>query len=174
VDPTSVRDCSYPAGCAPGTDPVASAVTQFGSAFQNKGVFATESLQGLTLPLSVAGMRLVLNIQDAFLSFEPKMPGAVHNGTIAGAILASDLANQLAQQMGPTPSLRQGTAYQSVIQQVEQMADILLNGTTVSNTAGFQCNAISIGLGFNADEIALPTDIALPTPPQPDVCPDGG
>jgi hypothetical protein len=38
------------------------------------------------------------------------------------------------------------------------------------------CNGISVGLGFDATEIALPTgaDIAPMTPPGPDPCADAG
>ena len=174
VDPTSVLGCSYPAGCAPGTDPVQHAVSKFDGAFQTRGTFVSGAPQTVVLPLDVGGEDFVLNIQGATITFDPDFPGAVHDGTIAGAILASDLAGQLAQQMGPTPSLCASTAYQSVVLQVEQTADIVLEGTTVSNPSGTMCNAISIGLGFNADEIALPTDIALPTEPIADLCPDGG
>jgi hypothetical protein len=174
VDPSSVQGCSYPAGCAPGTDPLRNALTKFDGAFQTKGTFVSGAPQLFVLPLSIGGMRMTLNIHAAYITFDPDFPGAVTNGTIAGAILASDLADQLAQPM--MPSLCQGTAYQSVITQIEQMADIVLSGdgTTLSNPAGTPCNAISIGLGFNADEIAIPTDIALPTQPQPDSCSDGG
>jgi len=174
VDPSSVQGCSYPAGCAPGTDPVQNALNEFDSAFQAKGTFVSGAPQLFTLPLSIGGMRIVLNIQAAYLTFDPDFPGAVTNGTIAGAILASDLAAQVAVQSSPTPTLCAGTAFQTVITQIEQMSDIVVEGGALSNPAGTQCNAISIGLGFNADEIALPTDIALPTPPQPDLCPDGG
>jgi hypothetical protein len=173
VDPVSVQGCSYPAGCTPGTSPLANALFKF-SGFQNKGEFSIGAPRPLTVPLAFGGVRLSLNIQSAFMTFHPKVPGAVTDGTIAGVILASDLASQFAEQLSPTPPLCTSTAYQTMVQQIEQMADILLDGTTVSNTSGTACNAISIGLGFNADEIALPTDIALPTPPQPDVCPDGG
>jgi hypothetical protein len=176
VDPASVQGCSYPAGCAPGTNPLTSALFKF-NGFQNKGVFsigAPGASQPFTLPLALGGVRLSLNIQSALITFHPKVPGAVTDGTIAGVILASDLAAQLAEQLSPTPPLCTSTAYQTMVQQIEQMADIVLNAGSVSNSTGVTCNAISIGLGFNADEIAIPTDIALPTPPQPDSCPDGG
>jgi hypothetical protein len=174
VDPSSVQGCSYPAGCAPGTSPLLNALTKFDGAFQTGGTFVSGAPQLFTLPLSIGGMRITLNIHAAYLTFAPDFPGAVTDGTVAGAILASDLADQLAQPM--MPSLCQGTVYQSVITQIEQMADIVLSadGTTLSNPAGVPCNAISLGLGFDADEIAIPTDIALPTPPQPDSCPDAG
>jgi hypothetical protein len=73
-----------------------------------------------------------------------------------------------------SPSLCAGSAFQSIATQIEQTSDIILTGTTVSNTAGQPCNAISIGLGFNSIEIATPTAIAVATPPAPDKCADAG
>ncbi len=125
VAPASVMGCAYPAGCAPGTDPIENALTKFTGSFQSKGTFVSGQPQLFMLPLAVGGLILTLNIHG-YLTFDHYFPGAVTNGTLAGAILASDLADQLAQPM--MPSLCQGTAYQSVIMQIEQMADIVLDG----------------------------------------------
>ena len=40
--------------------------------------------------------------------------------------------------------------------------------------AGTPCDAISIGLGFTADQIGLPMEVAVPGAPTPNPCGDGG
>ena len=56
--------------------------------------------------------------------------------------------------------------------QFEQASDILYDGTMISNASGQVCTAISIGLGFEATEIAPPTVIAPGSPQSPDPCGD--
>jgi hypothetical protein len=75
-------------------------------------------------------------------------------------------------------SLCSGSAFQSVSQQIAQASDIVLGNdrATVSNQPGQLCNAISIGLGFDATEIAVPTpdDVVNPTDGGCDCGCDGG
>jgi hypothetical protein len=58
------------------------------------------------------------------------------------------------------------------VAQFEQASDILYDGATISNVSGQACNAISIGLGFDATEIAPPSVIAPGAPQPPDPCGD--
>ena len=162
-------------GCPAGTDPIKNAVIKFGSAFQTKGTFVNGTPNPLTLSLSIGGQSLSLTIASAIITFDPKAQGSVTNGTIAGVLDTMDLINGLRSVAGNiSPSLCAGSAFQSIATQIEQTSDIILTGTTVSNTAGQPCNAISIGLGFNSIEIATPTAIAVATPPAPDKCADAG
>jgi hypothetical protein len=62
----------------------------------------------------------------------------------------------------------------ALAEQIEQMQDILLDGT---NYAGVECDALSIGIGFNAKRIANPTTVLADPPPPIDPCTvtlDGG
>ena len=98
-------------------------------------------------------------------------PGSVTNGTIAGVIETGQLISALQQVAGAiSTSLCSGSAFQSIAMQIEQTSDIVLNGSTVSNPPGVTCNAISIGLGFNATEIAAPSTIAAPAPAPTNPC----
>jgi hypothetical protein len=171
-----ISGCTSAGGCPAGTDPIKNAVIQFNGAFQTKGTFVSGAPNPLTLSLSIGGQELSLNIASAVISFDPMAPGSVTNGTIAGVLDTTQLIAGLMNVAGHiSTSLCSGSAFQSIAMQIEQTSDILLNGTTVSNSAGTTCNAISIGLGFNSTEIAIPTssDIAPGSPPGPSAC-DGG
>jgi hypothetical protein len=172
-----ISGCTSTGGCPSGTDPIANAVVKFNGAFQTKGTFVSGAPNPLTLSLSIGGQELSLNIASAVISFDPLMPGSVTNGTIAGVLDTTQLIAGLMNVAGNiSTSLCSGSAFQSIAMQIEQTSDILLNGTTVSNTSGSQCNAISIGLGFSSDEIAIPNsmDIAPGAPAAPSKCADGG
>jgi hypothetical protein len=171
----------YPTGgadnCTASTDPIMAADVRFPAAFQSQGTFVNGTPSLITLQLAIGGQPMVLNLHSAVVTFAPLTPGAVTNGTIAGVINTEELIAALKQVAGSiSTALCSGSAFQSIASQIEQTSDITLSGDTVSNSAGTMCNAISIGLGFDATEIALPTgaDIAAPQPPAPDPCADGG
>jgi hypothetical protein len=171
----------FPSGgtdsCTTSTDPIMAADVKFPDAFQTHGTFVNGTASSLTLQLAIGGNLMVLNLHSAIVTFDPQMPGAVTNGTIAGAIDTQELIAAIKQVAGHiSTSLCSGSAFQSIASQIQQTSDITLSGDTVSNSPGSTCNALSIGLGFDATEIALPTgaDIAAPQPPGPDPCADGG
>jgi hypothetical protein len=165
--------------CPPGSDPIADAKIKFPMAYQAGGTFVNGSPGSLDLSLSIGGQSLDISIHSALVTFDPKAPGHVTNGTIAGVINTEELISSLKTVAGHiSTSLCAGSAFESIASQIQQASDIVINSDgSVSNPAGTPCNGISIGLGFDADEIALPTpqDIAGPTPPAPDPCAmDGG
>jgi len=178
IVPTLIAGCTPAAGCG-GTnpDPIGAATIKFPSAYQANGTFVNGSPASLSLNLSIGGQSLTVNISSALITFDPKQPGAVTNGTIAGTIVASDLVNQLQGVAGSiSTSLCSGSAFNSIAQQILQAADIIIDSSgNVSNTAGTACNGISIGIGFEGTEIAIPVaaDIEGPQTPKPSPC-DGG
>jgi hypothetical protein len=164
-------------GCTASTNPIAAADVQFPAAFQVQGTFVNGAPSLMTLQLAIGGQPMWINVHSAVVSFDPLMPGAVTNGTIAGVINTEELIADLQQVAGHiSTSLCSGSAFQSIASQIQQTSDVILSGNTVSNEPGTTCNAISIGLGFDATEVAPPTgaDIAGPTPPAPNPCGDGG
>ena len=175
-DPGLITGCQpYPVGCPANTDPIANAKVTFNNAFQTKGTFVNGTPSPLTLSLTISGHTLSLDIASAVITFDPSSPGSVTNGTIAGVLNTEQLITGLKQIAGSiSTTLCTGSGFQSIATQIEQTSDIINNGSTVSNTAGSACNAISIGLGFNSVEIAKPTAIAAPSPPAPDKCADAG
>ncbi len=174
VAPELMSGCTLTTGCPSGTNPVTDATVRL-MGFQSGGTFVSGPPVPLTLPIALFGQPLVLNVASAVITFQPQMPGSVTGGVIAGVIASDDLIAALQRSAGNlTTSLCSGSAFESIAMQIQQTSDIVLNGTTVSNAAGVQCNAISIGLGFNATEIAAPSVIAGPSQPPPNPCGDGG
>jgi hypothetical protein len=175
VLPDLVNGCTAAGGCPANTDPIANATIKFTKPFQSKGTFVSGAPNPLTLSLSIGGQTLSLDIASAVVSFSPMAAGSVTNGTIAGVLDTTQLIAGLKNVAGNiSTSLCSGSAFESIAMQIEQTSDIVLNGTTVSNTSGTTCNAISIGLGFDSTEIAVPTVIAPGAPPAPSKCADGG
>lgn len=176
IEPESLNGC--PAGvCPAGTDPVAAAKVQFPSAYQKNGTFVSGGQSEILLRLTLAGAPLALTIHSASLTFEPNTPGSVTNGTLAGVLATTELVSAFQSVAGSiSTSLCSGSAFQSIAQQIDQASDIVLDPGTgaVSNQAGVSCNAISIGLGFDATEVAPPTsaNITGPTPTAPNPCGD--
>ena len=177
-DPGLISGCSpYPTGCPAGLDPVANARVQFESAFQIAGTYSTGTPAPVTLILPIFGSDLRLNIASAVITFDPRARGSITNGTVAGVIEAQTLVDAMRAVAGEvsTNALCTASAFDSIATQIEQSSDIVIDGGTgaVSNAPGTTCNAISIGLGFDATEIAPPTTIAHPTPPEPNRCDAG-
>jgi hypothetical protein len=173
IDPTSINGCAN--GCPTGTDPIQGATVKFPSAFQVRGTFVNGAPSDIVLSLPVGGQPMRLNIHDAVITFDPQMPGAVTNGTIAGVLNTQELIAAIQQVAGHiSTSLCSGSAFQSIASQIQQTSDIVMSVNAVSNTAGTSCNAISMGIGFDATEIAIPTsaDIAPLQPPPPNPCGD--
>jgi hypothetical protein len=100
--------------------------------------------------------------------------GGTATGTLAGVVRTSDFvawAHRWAYVAGWS-SLCTASALDSVTTQIEQMSDIMADG---SNGPGQQCDGISVGLGFQAVAVKLGQARTLPPPPLPrsSVC-DGG
>ena len=181
--PTFINGCSPTSGCPAGTDPVANAQIKFPSAYQAGGTFVSGSPGEIDLPLSFifplgpGSNEAFIRVHSAVITFQPKAPGSVTDGTIAGAVVTTDFVNALKSVAGQiSTSLCSGSAFQSIAQQIEQASDIIVDPTSgaVSNTAGVSCNGISLGLGFEGTEIAAPmaADIEAPPVPSPDPCGD--
>jgi len=131
----------------------------------------------ITISLGLGGQTLPLQVRSATVTFDPKAPGSVTNGTIAGVLATNELIAGLQSVAGSiSTSLCSGSAFNSIAQQIQQGSDIIVDPTSgaVSNKPGTACNAISIGLGFEGVEIAVPTaaDVAGPTPVAPSPCGD--
>ena len=177
VLPLDINGCTPTTGCPAGTDPVANAQIKFPAAYQQAGTFVSGTPVDFVLDLG-QGSPIVLPLRSATLTFAPKAPGSVTDGTIAGVMVATELVSAMQAVAGHiSTSLCSGSAFQSIAQQIEQASDIIYDSArNVSNTAGAQCNAISIGLGFEATELALPTaaDVQKPAAPAPDPCADAG
>jgi len=173
VAPESVSGCTAASGCPAGTNPVASALVKLPSAYQAGGTFVGGTDVDVTFTFDLGGQLLPIAIRSAILTFSPGGPGAVTDGTLAGVISTQDFIAQLRQVAGDiSTSLCWGSAFDSIATQVQQTSDIVYDGGAISNAPGRACNAISIGIGFSAIEIAAPSVIAPGAPQAPDRCAD--
>ncbi len=123
----------------------------------------------LELPLSMAGFTLPLRIHHVVITMDLAPDHATAtNGTIAGVLDTEEFAQAMIDVMGAfDPSLCSGSTADSITNQLRQASDILADAT---QDPALECNAISIGIGFNANPILL-GPIAPATPPPPDACP---
>jgi len=178
IVPALLNGCNQTTGCPSGTDPLTAATITFPHAYQAGGTFVNGSPSLLSLNLSIGGQSLSINVHAALITFAPKAPGSVTDGTIAGTLVTTELVSSLQAVAGNiSVSLCSGSAFQSIAQQIEQASDIVIDGSgNVSNSAGTACNGISIGLGFDSNEIAVPTsaDIEAPSAGAPNPCADAG
>ncbi len=147
---------------------------KFPSAYVVDGTFVNGSPGNLTLNLAIGGVALDLTITNAVITFDHTAAGKGANGTIAGVINTEDLIARLKTVAGRiSTSLCQGSAFESIAQQIRQASDIKADGT---NASGSTCDGISIGLGFDASEIGLPKTVGSLATKTDDPCnpTDGG
>jgi hypothetical protein len=147
--------------CTGVTNITQQAKVQFTGAYQAGGTFVSGAPTQIGLSLTLGGTSIQLNIHSALVTFQPSTPGHVTNGIIAGAIESTDFVNTISNVVGYLDTaLCTGDALATIENDIKQKSDIVVNGNSVSNGPGTTCNAISVGLGFTADEIAQPSTIA--------------
>jgi hypothetical protein len=163
--------------CAANANPVQEANVQLAGAYQLDGTFVSGAPTQIQLALNLAGQTIQITVDSALITFQPDTPGHVKNGMIAGVIETSALLNSIRNVIGYLGggSFCSGAALANIENEIAQKSDIVVNGNTVSNEPGTTCNAISVGLGFTADEIAQPTEVAPPSTSGTNPCDmDGG
>ena len=148
-------------------DPCTSQVV-FNQAYMTDGTFVSGSPGSLDLALSVAGFSLNLTIAQAVISMDINEARTdAQNGTIAGVIPVEQLISELQKVAGSfDEGLCSGTTFESIADQIRQASDIMADG---SQNPDETCNAISIGLGFNAKPVLVGV-VDNPAEPQPDPC----
>jgi hypothetical protein len=121
----------------------------------------------LDIDISLLGYALALTIHDATASFNYTVDSAgqghMSHGVVAGVLLASEFESAINEVVGQIGNGQYcGTIGQLLPSLINGSLDMVVDPSTgaVSNPAGTPCNGISIGLGFDGDEIALPTEVA--------------
>jgi hypothetical protein len=136
-------------------------------AYASGGTFVSGSPTKVSLNLSFGGIDLALDIEQAIITMDINGTSAT-NGRIAGVINVSNLIDGLRNLGGKfSTTLCQGSTFDSIADQIRQAADMLTDGT---NSAGKACDAISVGLAFEATEIGAPKRVAAPPAVTPDPC----
>jgi hypothetical protein len=154
------------------TGPVPNSVQsniQLPSGYIVNGTYVSGAPTTITLTITVQGNPLPIKIQHGVVTFNHTAAGAVSGGIISGVILTTDLVNSLQGVAGAisTSFCNDSPAFQSIVSTVEAAADIIHDGT---NAAGTPCDAISIGIGFDGDQIGPPAYVGAPSAPT-STCP---
>ena len=144
-------------------------------AYINNGTFVNGA-GGATVQLAlfIQGVQLSLTINRAAITFDHDQPNDITNGTISGVINTEELVTGIEKVAGRiSTQLCGGSTLDTIKQTIRQASDIISDG---SNKAGVNCDAISIGLGFNGKRIGPAMTLAKDTTPPPDPClaGDGG
>lgn len=155
------------------TDPSSSQV-QFPSSYVANGTWVNGAFGGtsndVTLAIGISGVSLSLTVHKAIITFDHTNATTADNGTIAGVINTQELVDGLQKVAGRlSTSLCGGSGFDSIAGQIKQASDILSDGT---NSAGKDCDGISIGLGFTAKQISSDITAVPPGAPSPDPCSD--
>jgi hypothetical protein len=109
----------------------------------------------IVLNLSIAGFTLGLTIGSSLISTDISTDNKHStNGTIAGILDTEQLITELGKVAGSfDPTLCPGSStFESIAQQIRQASDIMTDG---SQDPAKTCNGISIGLGFDMDQVQL-------------------
>ena len=126
----------------------------------------------LDLSVSIQGFDLKLTITQAVITADLALGASPKNaskGIISGVIETAVLIDELKKVAGGfDKNLCEGQAFDSIAQLLRQASDIMKDGS--NGDPAVECDAISIGLGFEAVEIAAPTEVADPATPEPDPC----
>ncbi len=151
----------------------------FSGAYITNGVFVSGQPTNVTLTIPIEGARLTLPIQHAVITFNhPGDTGAggaadanLSGGIISGVIDANQLVTNLQAVAGSlSQSFCNASNFAAVARAILQAADILNDG---DNGLGIPCNGISVGIGFDADEVAPPQFAGAPVA-QASPCGGGG
>ena len=143
----------------------------FPTAYMVDGTWVSGSKGNLDLTVAVQGFELTLNIKNAIITMDLTGVGSTAtavNGTIAGLLETADFVEQLREIAGTLDvSLCEGSTFESIAQQIRAASDIMRDGT--NGNPDDTCDAISVGLGFEAQAIVL-GGVADPVPPGTDPC----
>ncbi len=150
-----------------GTTVASGSKIKFPQAYVNNGIWVSGTPVDLTLSLGIAGQTLTLTIHHAVMSFQHTVDstgqGHAANGIISGVIVTKELINALNVMVGDIDST--SCTYLPILEpDLYEAQDLIIDSSgNVTNTSGTACNAISIGMGFDADEIQPPSTIAAGT-----------
>jgi hypothetical protein len=142
----------------------------FPASYVAGGTWVSGPPAALTLTLGMSGYEPTLLLQRAVISMYVYGTGATAyatKGTIA-VIETEQLVAELKKVAGLSdPSLCSSTAFEGIATQIRQASDIMADGT--NGDPSKTCNAISIGLGFEAFAAVL-GGVAPPEASSPDPC----
>jgi hypothetical protein len=152
----------------------------FGSGYMSQRTWVGEPPTQIPLDLHFAGgtggsAASPLTVRAAQLTMLVAQNNAsATQGVIAGVLDTQEFIDWLKPIAGNVSiSLCTASAFDSIAQQILQAADIVLEPDgTVTNDASVACNAISIGLGFDATAVTIGNAVSVPVATPTPVCGD--
>lgn len=150
------------------TSDATSSKVKFADSYVANGTWVNGSDAKITISLGFNGQNLDLVINKAVVTFDHKEPSTAANGIIAGILNTEELIAGLTKIAGRLQAnLCTGDQLKTITDQIRAVSDIMTDGTQDPNKT---CDGISIGLGFDAKQIANPSVVSPPAPPGPDAC----
>jgi hypothetical protein len=144
----------------------------FPAASLDAGLWSSGAPTDMPLELGFGAVGIELVVHHATVSFAHATPTTAANGTVAGILYTQEFLATLGNAAGwLSMSLCNGSAFESIAEQITQAQDIVHDGT---NTAGTPCDAISIGFGFDGVQIGPVDNVTFPYEPLPNICPEAG
>lgn len=146
---------------------------KFANAYVVDNTWVSGEPQTITLNLSLSGVDLSLNINNAVIAVKlnaDRTGGS--EGVISGVLETEALVTEIGEVASvlagdSTEGLCPGdTLFESVMQTIRNASDIMKNGT---QNPGATCDGISIAIGFDANLVEL-GDVAEPSEPTPSSC----
>jgi len=157
-----------PASLASPTTPI-TPTAAFSDAYLVRNTLVARPTGAVRMVLRVGTVTIPFSVEHAIVTMDVSADhSSATGGTIAGILQVDALLAALTQAFGSfDPSLCGSTILMSILDQVEQAADIMADGT---QDPTMTCDGISIGLGFDAVAAQVGA-IAPPAPPPTDPCP---
>lgn len=144
---------------------------QFPNAYVVGNTWVSGEPQLVTISLSLSGINLDLNIENAVITVDLAADHkSGQNGIIAGVLDAQALIDEIAKVVGELDVgiCPDDPTFESVIvQNILGATDLLKDG---SNKANVPCDGISIGLGFSMDTVVFEGIAPPPEPGEPSPC----
>jgi len=126
---------------------------RFGDSYVRSSVWVsgegTGSLDAIDLIWNIAGQPLRLRVHQPTVTMKVGATPGVTSGVIAGVLRTEEAVDQVRRWItSSSTSFCDGAAVEDVLNQLRQMSDMQLGET---QSAGAECNGISIGIGFQAE-----------------------
>ena len=158
---TSVKD---------GATIASGSTVQFSSSYVSNGIFVSgQAGSAVAINFTSGGVSLPLIIHDAVVTFSHPSHAVASYGVISGVLDTNEFITALQAVAGQISQSLCGSAFDGIAQQIRQAQEIMNDGTNAANET---CNAISIGLGFDAVLVHDPTTVVTAPPPPPNPCGD--
>lgn len=140
----------------------------FSNAYVVDGKFVSGDPTDVKLSLVFSGLKLTVNIKRAQISFDYKSPNKAANGLITGILDTAEFVAEVQRVGGAiAASLCPGGSLAADVKStLEEASDIRTDG---SNGASSACNGISVGIGFEAEEVGNPTK-TVPAETEGEIC----